>query len=176
MLNMISKRGPKEYCREDISLIENYKEALNDTTETWICHHRNEIEMKMSKKDLQVNGLYYNRPASELIFLRNSDHTILHRTGKLHTKESRKKISANHADVSGKKNGMYGRNHTQDSIKKMSDSKSGKKIGHKLFTCPIKFIYLRCKKGYSYSQLAAEFGISKSCARDRVKELCYTKK
>lgn len=173
---MISKRGPKEYCCEDISFIENYNEAVNDTYETWICHHRNEIELKMSKKDLQVNGLYYNRPASELIFIKTKDHTKLHRTGSVHTKTSRDKMSYNHADVSGTNNGMYGRHHTEYSRKKMSDSKAGKKIGHRLFTCPIKLIYLRCKLNYSYSQLAKVFGISKACARDRVKELFYTKK
>jgi len=28
------------FCKDDISLIENYEEAINDENETWICHHK----------------------------------------------------------------------------------------------------------------------------------------
>ncbi len=39
---------------------------------------------------------------------------------------SRIKISEHHADVSGKNNGMYGRNHTDEAKKKISESRKGK--------------------------------------------------
>ena len=59
----------KDYCCEDISLIENYEQALNDQTQVWDCHHRLEIELGLSAAELIKQGLYWNRPASELIFL-----------------------------------------------------------------------------------------------------------
>ena len=39
---MISKRSAKAYCRDDISLIENYDKAIADKTQVWDCHHRRE--------------------------------------------------------------------------------------------------------------------------------------
>ena len=40
--------------------------------------------------------------------------------------ESRIKISKNHADVSGEKNGMYGRHHSDDAKRKVSEANKGK--------------------------------------------------
>ena len=37
---MISKSNAEKYCAEDISLIENYKDAINDKFYKWHCHHR----------------------------------------------------------------------------------------------------------------------------------------
>jgi len=89
---MISKRHVKQYCCEAANLIENYGKAIADTTQTWVCHHRNEINMKKSTKELIDMGLYYNRPASELIFLTHSEHKSLH--GKNMTDECKTKLSA----------------------------------------------------------------------------------
>ena len=83
---------PKYYCKEDISLIENYDQAVNDKTQIWDCHHKNEIIMNMNRDELKEAHLYFDRPASELIFLTRSDHCKLHSktnsrfTGKHHTK------------------------------------------------------------------------------------------
>ena len=71
-------KSVKEYCNEDISLIENYEEALK-SDEIYDCHHRLELlNGYRSKESLIKDNLYYNRPASELIFLRHSEHTKLH--------------------------------------------------------------------------------------------------
>lgn len=78
---MISKNVNK-YCSEDIRLIENYEKAINDDTQIWNCHHRKETDEKLSLKQIKEQGLYYNRPASELIFLTKSEHQKLHRIGK----------------------------------------------------------------------------------------------
>ena len=75
----------KKYCSEDISLIENYYEAIN-SDEVWDCHHRLEIELNKTPKELQKLNLYYNRPAKELIFLTHSEHSRLHRIGNQYTK------------------------------------------------------------------------------------------
>lgn len=68
----------KKFCCEEISLIENYNEAVNDTTQIWDCHHRKEIELNKKVQELIDMGLYYNRPASELIFLPHNEHLRMH--------------------------------------------------------------------------------------------------
>lgn len=78
---MISKSNTEKYCAEDISLIENYKDAINDKFYKWHCHHRLEIQedgQTYSVRQLKEKGLYYNRPASELIFLSPDEHFQLH--------------------------------------------------------------------------------------------------
>ena len=80
---MINEYYAKAYCCEDISLIENYKLAVNDNTQTWDCHHRGEVLQcgRFSIDDLKKFGLYYNRPAAELIFLTPAEHNRLHFKG-----------------------------------------------------------------------------------------------
>lgn len=70
-----------KFCCEDAALIENYEEALADI-ETWDLHHRREIDENLRADELKQMGLYYNRPASELIFLTKSEHMSLHRRRK----------------------------------------------------------------------------------------------
>ena len=76
---MISFITVKKYCSEDISLIENYEEALI-SNEPYDCHHRLEIQdgKPVSVKYLKEQGLYYNRPATELIFLSHKIHMSMH--------------------------------------------------------------------------------------------------
>ena len=80
---MINEKYAKKYCCEDISNIENYELAINDQTQTWDCHHRGEILPcgRFSPNDLNKFGLYFNRPASELIFLTKAEHTCMHFKG-----------------------------------------------------------------------------------------------
>jgi len=100
---MINEKMAKRFCREDISLIENYQEAVNDTTQTWHCHHRDEIQPDgtvLHINDLMLKGEYFHIPASKLIFLTKKDHHNLHNkanwTGRKHSDESCKKISESH--------------------------------------------------------------------------------
>jgi group I intron endonuclease len=44
-----------------------------------------------------------------------------------HTKETRQKMSENHADFSGENNPMYNKNHSKESRKKMSKANKGEK-------------------------------------------------
>lgn len=92
---MINEQNCNAFCIEDISKIDNYEQAVNDKTQTWECHHRAEILPcgRFSAEDLKKFGLYYHRPANELIFLTKSDHTRLHFTGKTWSEESRAKLS-----------------------------------------------------------------------------------
>lgn len=90
---MISKTTIEKYCGEDISLIENYEQAVADTNQFWDCHHKLEIQKDkvLSRQELKDLGLYYNRPANELIFLKMSDHRKLH--NKNIKEETKRKMS-----------------------------------------------------------------------------------
>lgn len=67
-----------KYCSEgEFHLIENYDKALKDDFIGWDLHHRLE-EHGYTYKELKKQNLYYNRPASELIFLTHAEHTALH--------------------------------------------------------------------------------------------------
>ena len=105
---MINENNAKRYCSEDISLIENYHEAISDEERMWEIHHRRECDENgrtlFTKKQLIDMGLYINRPASELVFVTRSMHWKLHRekmrnSGKIGTKIVGKKYGA----INGKK-------------------------------------------------------------------------
>ena len=113
---MINEGCAYAYCSEDISLIENYDLAINDPTQSWDCHHRRECVdgVFTSRKELIANGLYYNRPASELIFLTKADHKSLHSKNPA----TWKKISES---LKGEKNYMYGKHHTEEHKQKLRE-------------------------------------------------------
>ena len=79
---MINSYQAKRFCREDISLIENYNQAIADKEKTWDIHHRRECDENgrtlFTKKQLIEMGLYFNRPSSELIFVTRSMHKKIH--------------------------------------------------------------------------------------------------
>lgn len=80
---MINAYMAKRYCSEDVSLIENYHEAIADEERMWDIHHRRECDANgrtlFTKKQLIEISLYYKRPAAELIFVTRSMHKKLHR-------------------------------------------------------------------------------------------------
>lgn len=123
---MISKLAHR-YCYE-VENIENYEQAMADPLEIWDCHHRYEIYngRTISRSTLKNRGLLYNRPASELIFLRHGDHKRLHIENM--SEETRKKLSESHK---GENNSMYGRNHSEETCKRWSESRKGKRCGDK---------------------------------------------
>ena len=104
----------KNFCKDDISLIENYDKAIIDSNQTWECHHRREITIP--KKQLLEIGEYYNRPASELIFLTKSEHRSLHHKDKQVSDETKLKMSIAHKNMS------------EETRKKMSIAKQGTKL------------------------------------------------
>lgn len=59
---MINETQAKRYCCDDISLIENYAEAVVDS-KMWDLHHKAETDEKLSYKELKAQGRYWNRPA-----------------------------------------------------------------------------------------------------------------
>ena len=80
---MISEYSAKRVCSEDVSLIENYHQAISDEEKMWEIHHRRECDENgrtlFTQKQLIDMGLYFKRPASELVFVTKSTHKKLHR-------------------------------------------------------------------------------------------------
>lgn len=117
---MICKKTLKKFCCEDISLIENYEKAVNDKEKTWHCHHRKEDE-GYTLIQLKQMGLYYQRPASELVFMDPQEHRSLHFKQKPKTSQHKKKISKSH----------IGKTHSEETKRKISENRKGKCIGDK---------------------------------------------
>lgn len=120
---MISKKA-KRLCKEDISKIENYEQAMNDKTKTWCCHHRDEVKILpsgmtviRSMQDLKDAGRYYGCPANELIFLTRSEHNRLHNFNKSET--TRMKLSK----------ANKGKKRSEETRRKLSKARKGKKYG-----------------------------------------------
>lgn len=132
----------KRYCK-DYTKIENYDNAIADKENIWHCHHKLEIGSngeRISHKDLIKQGLYYNRPSSELIFLTNIEHKRIHQSGKKLSEETKIKISKYR---SGKQMSEEQKKKISESLKgkkrpprseewkrKISESKKGKKLPH----------------------------------------------
>lgn len=134
---MISEAAVKKYCLGDISLIENYQEAISDQTQTWECHHRLECVdgVFSSPTTLKEKGLYYGRPASELIFLTKAEHNALHNKDPKMIENMRKsliKVFANPLIKSkmreshlGKRNAMFGKTHSEEARAKIIKASRG---------------------------------------------------
>lgn len=110
---MISEKKAKRYCSEDISLIENYAEAVADQTQTWDIHHKAEILPcgRYTVKNLKDHGLYYKQPAARLVFLTHAEHMRMHSSNK--SEEHRWKLSEAHK----------GRQFSEETRRKMSEAR-----------------------------------------------------
>ena len=92
--------GYKRFCKEP-EKIENYEKAKADNFKGWECHHRLETHnsdgirriVDISVEELIALGMYYHRPAEELIFLTDEEHGQLHQKGKKRSAETRRKMS-----------------------------------------------------------------------------------
>ena len=152
------KHNWKKYCSEPLELVENYAAAKSENFKGWCIHHKREIENDGSTKTRQElidKGMYWNRPADELVFMTNEAHNKLHGkhpvkstaikisqtrlqriangeikvdTSCLHTPEVRAKISiANKKRLADKKNHpMYGKHQSEESRKKNSLAQRGR--------------------------------------------------
>ena len=147
----------ERYCK-DYENIENYEKAKKDNFKSWHCHHRLEThtpdgkrrEVDIPHKKLKALGMYYNRPASELIFLTSREHNAFNkgklkgnknRLGKKHSEESKKKNAEAHKGkkhtdetrrkiaeaTKGENNPMYGKTHSEEAREKMREAKKGNK-------------------------------------------------
>lgn len=148
--------GYKQYCK-DFENIENYQKAKADNFKGWDCHHRLETwtsdgerrAVDITAAELIALGMYYNRPASELIFLRKCEHTALRKVssatrkkiseakkGKPKSEETKKKLSVankgkHHSEETRRKISEAARNMSAETRKKMSEAHKGKPGGMK---------------------------------------------
>lgn len=82
-----SKNSYYSYCiPSEYEMIENFEKAKADNFEGWHCHHRLELHpdntIRFTVESLKKLGLYYKRPANELIFLKIEEHARKHAIGK----------------------------------------------------------------------------------------------
>ena len=105
----------KAFCCENISLIENYELAVADQTQKWDCHHRNGIQF--SRDELKAMGLYWKRPANELIFMTASEHRKMHKAGKNNPMYGK----------TGENAPNYGRHWSDETKNKLSEAQRGEK-------------------------------------------------
>lgn len=99
----------KKFCCENKDLIENYQLAKTNNFKGWVIHHRLETHtsngerrlVELTRFELDALGMYYNRPASELIYLTRGQHNTIHKKdkpcvgniGKHHSDETKEKMS-----------------------------------------------------------------------------------
>lgn len=114
---MINIEQSRLYCAEDISIIEGYNQAIADTTQMWVCHHRRGLD-EMSREELKEKGLYTSRPASELMFVTEAEHKSMHMSGKHHPLYGRR----------GEDHPAYGYHHTEAAKELIRQSKLGKHV------------------------------------------------
>lgn len=142
-------RDYKRIC-DNIENVENYEKALADNFEGWHCHHRLETHtsdgerrlVDLTREELKVLGMYYNRPPEELIFLTAKEHHSLHNKGKQFSEEHKRKLSEAHKGThfseeakkkmsevrKGEKNGFYSKHHSEETKKKLSEALKGKHL------------------------------------------------
>lgn len=150
---MINVRNTKSFCK-DFTKIENYEKAIADD-KTWHLHHRLEthfsngaerpVNARLTKAELIALDMYFDRPAEELIFLTQFDHTSLHMKGKITSDEAKQKISEANKDKwrteeykqkmskirKGRTTWMKGKHHSEETKRKISETKKGKSSWNK---------------------------------------------
>ena len=177
---MINKYCVNLYCSEDISLIENYAEALDDKTQTWDCHHRLEVQGKFRNTPelLKKCGLYYKVPAWQLVFLTKTEHNKLHNIGKECKIETRQKISkANKGKIPWckGKHGVY----SEETKRKMSEAQKGNTYTKdKLWwnNGSEEVRAYNCPKGFAAGRLTSEEIQNKNSACQHRKSVCQYSK
>lgn len=123
---MINVKLAEKYCKDDITKIENYYNAINDTENIWELHHRLELtldnDFANTKTDLIRFNMYYNRPYFELIFLSKTVHRQLHTKLNARSSDLMEKYRNN---ILGKNNSFYGKHHTEENKKLYSLQQKG---------------------------------------------------
>ena len=160
----------RRYCK-NYQDIENYEKAKANNFIGWECHHRLETYnsdgerrlVDITREKLIALGMYYNRPASELIFLTISEHRSLHQKGKHFSEEHKNKIAESKkgkpfSEEHKKKlrEANKGRKHSEETKKKMGALKKGThwynngEINKRCCGCPQGFVPGRLKRKFRH--------------------------
>lgn len=166
---MINLKNAKRFCREDISAIENYENAVSDKCEMWVIHHKCEHLPcgNFSKKDLIDFGLYYGRPASELVFMKRGYHQKMHvlgernpRYGKVGTFSGKHHSEETKLRLSTIMNSDETRKKISDKLKSTGNPMYGKKgiehpvFGFKWFNNGVENVFRKeCPEGFVHGRL-----------------------
>ena len=167
----------KQYCKEP-EKIENYEKAKKDNFKGWNCHHRLQTwnsdgkrrDVDITASELKALGMYYNRPASELIFLTESEHSSLHKKGKKFSEEHKKKLSDSWdydkhfteetrrkmREAHKRKQPMLGKHHSEETRRKMREAHKGNtntKGHHWYNNGKINIMAKECPEGFTPGRL-----------------------
>lgn len=117
---MLNIHKVKKFCK-DYTQIENYDDAVSDTTQTWSCHHiLGEI---LTKQQLLDHDFYYDVPPCMLKFMTKAEHISLHKKGRSLSKEHRRKLSVS---LKGRASPMKGKCASEETRKKLSEAHKGR--------------------------------------------------
>lgn len=111
------------YCRYP-ELIENYAEAIADTTQMWEVHHH--LECCFTQKFLKEMNLYYDVQPEALIFLTRADHRKIDSANK-RMSESKKGNPCSEEHKMRIAQANKGKRHTEETRRKISESRKGKR-------------------------------------------------
>lgn len=146
----------KLYCK-NCENIENFEKAKKDNFKGWNCHHRLETHnsdgerrpVDITQKELKALGMYYNRPANELIFLTVSEHRKLHKVSEEHKKKIREALKGHTASAEARNKmseAAKGKKLSEETKKKIGAAKKGTswfnngKINIRAKECPDGFV------------------------------------
>lgn len=158
MLTGINLKNAKKFCIDPVESIEGYKRAMNEPDQ-FDLHHKLE-EQGYSREELISKGLYYNRPAEELVFLTHKEHAILH--GSSRSEETRRKISK---ALKGNQHGK-GKPKSEETKRKLSESQP-----NKIDICPALLQIMRYEQHLSYQKIGEHFGISATVIMRKLRNL-----
>ena len=123
---MINEQCAHTYCKDDITKIENYDKAINDTTQTWHLHHiLGEI---LTREQLLEHDFYYDVPPCMLKFVTKSEHASLHRNGRTSPMKGKKMSEESRNKISESKKGKKIKPFSEEHRKRISESLTGNKF------------------------------------------------
>ena len=117
---MISLRHVKEFCK-DYTKIENYEEAVNDKSQTWVCHHI--LSEILTMEQLIAHDFYYDVPPCMLKFVTRAEHNKIHK----HHKD--KKLTDEQKEKCAHKTKVQywlGKTRSSETCRKISEAQKGK--------------------------------------------------
>ena len=146
------ERTDRNYTSEWYN-VENYEKAKADNFEGWICHHRLETHnsdgerrtVDLSREELLALSMYFDRHASELIFLTRGEHMRIHQIGKFRDADTWKVIREKVSKA------LKGKHQSKDAIAKSAEARKGQLwynngvIETRAFRCPEGFVKGRLK-------------------------------